>query len=96
MPAAWEEEIGRREGNGPLERALAEREGKGGSERSESRKRREGGGGGGWEMRVQRRNEWKRNAQEYTYISGVRETPKEARENGGMQRGSEEEGREKF
>lgn len=41
MPAAWEEEIGRREGNGPLERALAEREGKGGSKRSESRKRRE-------------------------------------------------------
>lgn len=30
-------------------------------------------------MRV-RRYELKRNAREYTYISGVRETPKEARE----------------
>lgn len=80
MPAAWEEEIGRREGNGPLERALAEREGKEGA-----RGARVEGEGRGWEMRVQRRNEWKRNAQEYTYISGVRETPKEAREGGGMQ-----------
>lgn len=40
------------------------------------RKGREG------EMRV-RRNELKRNAREYTYISGVRETPKEVREDRG-------------
>lgn len=93
LPAAWEEEIERREGNGPLERALANQ-----------REQKEEGEGGGGEMRV-RRNELKRNAREYTYISrGLRETPKEAREDkretrDGRREGKSEEGRrgrEKF
>lgn len=51
-------------------------------EQKEERERK-GGEGEGEEMRV-RRNELKRNAREYTYISGgVRETPKEAREDRG-------------
>jgi len=37
VPAAWEEEIERREGNGPLERALAEPEGR---ERKRRRRRK--------------------------------------------------------
>lgn len=43
MPAAWEEEIERREGNGPLERALAEPEGaeERGRKKRRTRKRRD-------------------------------------------------------
>lgn len=39
MPVAWEEEIERREGNGPLERALAESEEAEGRERKKRRRR---------------------------------------------------------
>lgn len=39
MPAAWEEEIERREGNGPLERVLAEAEGAEGRGRKKRKKR---------------------------------------------------------
>lgn len=42
LPAAWEEEIERREGNGPLERALAEPEGAEGRGRKRGRRRRRG------------------------------------------------------
>lgn len=88
VPAAWEEEIERREGNGPLERAFAEQKGTEGRGRE---REREGGEGEG-EMRV-RWNELKRNAREYTYISGVRETPKEAREDRGWPGTKGERGR---
>lgn len=81
MPAAWEEEIERREGNGPLERALAEPEGAEGRGRKKRRKRR----------RRRRRREDACATERvetkctgiHVYIGGVRETPKEAREDRG-------------
>lgn len=39
MPAAWEEEIGRQEGNRPLERALTDERGQNGGSESERKKR---------------------------------------------------------
>lgn len=77
MPAGWEEEIGRREENGPLERALAES-----VYASEQDEKSEGE-----DQKEQRERErcvctngtsTKRNAREYAYVSRVRETPKES------------------
>lgn len=70
VPAVWEEEIERREGNGPLERALAEPEG---AERRGKRRRRRG------DACATERVETKCTGI-HVYIGGVRETPKEARE----------------
>lgn len=92
VPAVWEEEIERREGNGPLERALAEPEG---AERRGKKGRRRG------DACATERVETKCTGT-HVYIGGVRETPKEARERTERERGTEgkseegRRGREKF
>lgn len=81
VPAAWEEEIERREGNRPLERALAEPEGAEGRGRKRTwwrRRRRRGRGDACATERVETKC-----TGIHVYI-GVRETLKEAREDRGM------------
>lgn len=77
VPAAWEEEIERREGNGPLERALAEPEGAEGRARTKRWRRRRRG-----DACATKRVETKCTGI-HVYIGGVRETLKEAREDRG-------------
>lgn len=90
MPVAWEEEIGRREENGPLERALVEREGSGGREEEQAGGREEEGDACALTERVETK------CTGNTYISrGIRETPREVGEGVGRRGGKSGKGGKK-